>query len=226
MENRRTSSVVSDRPSVQLIHIRPARPSDAARSGRLIADAARQLAGPIFGDGDSELAERRFCSLFGLAGGLWSFDVVDVAIEDQSIVGLIGHYPRPIPLSREVRTFGGALRVYGLMGTAVLFWRLRHLASARPAGASRAYYVSSLAVSEHARGRGIGTTLMQHAHDAARTSGANRIGLEVLVDNTAAIRLYERYGYEERGRRLSKGLQRMTGSPGLLYMERAVRDNP
>jgi ribosomal protein S18 acetylase RimI-like enzyme len=184
------------------------------------------MAGPIFGDGDPALAERRFCGLFGLAGGLWSFDVADVAIEDQSTVGVIGHYPRPIPLGREVRTFGGALRVYGVRGTGLLFWRLRHLVSARPAEASRAYCISNLAVAKHARGRGIGTTLMQHAHEAARSSGAKNVGLEVLVDNTSAIRLYERHGYAERGRRLSKGLQRMTGSPGLLYMERAVRDSP
>lgn len=206
--------------------IRPARSSDAASCGRLIAYAARQLAGPVFGDGDPALAERRFCGLFELVGGLWSFDLADVAVEDQAVVGVIGHYPRPISAGREIRTFRAALQVYGLIGAGLLFWRLRHLVSARPPDASRAYYVSNLAVAKHARGRGVGSGLMQHAHEAARHAGAETVGLEVLIDNTVAIRLYERHGYVERGRRLSKGLERMTGSPGLLYMERKVRDAP
>ena len=91
--------------------IRPARSSDATSCGRLIAYAARQLAAPIFGDGDPVLAERRFCGLFELPGGLWSFDLADVAIEDETVVGVIGHYPRPISVGREIRTFRAASQV-------------------------------------------------------------------------------------------------------------------
>ena len=46
---------------------------------------------------------------------------------------------------------------------------------------------------------------MHHAYEAAQRAGADTVGLEVLIDNTEAIRLYERHGYVARGRRLSRG---------------------
>ena len=57
----------------------------------------------------------------------------------------------------------------------------------------------------------------------ARKSGAATIGLEVLIDNTSAIEFYKQAGYREQRRRESAGMRRMSGSPGLIYMVRAVK---
>ena len=58
----------------------------------------------------------------------------------------------------------------------------------------------SIAVDPTARGRGLGHALLADAERAARAGGADRLRLEVRVENTAAIALYLSRGYEEFGR--------------------------
>lgn len=55
----------------------------------------------------------------------------------------------------------------------------------------------SLAVTEAARGRGLGDTLMDAAEKAAVAQGCVSMRLEVRRDNASAIRLYERRGYRQ-----------------------------
>lgn len=52
-----------------------------------------------------------------------------------------------------------------------------------------------------ARGHGIGEGLLLSAHRWARDLGIQKIGLSVFATNQAAIRLYQRLGYQEEGRR-------------------------
>ncbi len=49
------------------------------------------------------------------------------------------------------------------------------------------------------RGEGIGTTLVEAALDYAREHGAYKVSLEVWPHNSAAIALYERFGFEREG---------------------------
>jgi [ribosomal protein S18]-alanine N-acetyltransferase len=58
----------------------------------------------------------------------------------------------------------------------------------------------SIAVDPAARGRGLGHVLLADAERAARAGGADRLRLEVRVENTAAIALYLARGYEEFAR--------------------------
>jgi len=55
-----------------------------------------------------------------------------------------------------------------------------------------------MAVIEEARGKGVGTLLMQAALEEARQRGIDAVSLSVDPDN-AAIRLYRRFGFEEFG---------------------------
>lgn len=50
------------------------------------------------------------------------------------------------------------------------------------------------------RGHGIGSALLERTLAAARSRGLTRIELEVRADNTAAIALYRRHGFELEGR--------------------------
>ncbi len=53
------------------------------------------------------------------------------------------------------------------------------------------------------QGRGIGTALLAGLIDLADDwLGLRRLGLEVDVDNAAAIALYRRFGFETEGRHL------------------------
>lgn len=60
---------------------------------------------------------------------------------------------------------------------------------------ARAAHLSSLAVAPSVMGRGLGRVLLQAAETCARTSGFERLRLEVRADNGPARRLYERTGY-------------------------------
>jgi ribosomal protein S18 acetylase RimI-like enzyme len=55
-------------------------------------------------------------------------------------------------------------------------------------------------VSGHRR-HGIGSMLVQHALDAARKRGLERVELEVFASNRDAIAFYERHGFVHEGRK-------------------------
>lgn len=56
------------------------------------------------------------------------------------------------------------------------------------------WYLQAVAVDPAHRGAGIGSVLLDHAEQVARTTGCRRIVLDVAVDNEGARRLYERRG--------------------------------
>jgi RimJ/RimL family protein N-acetyltransferase len=49
------------------------------------------------------------------------------------------------------------------------------------------------------RGRGVGTALLAEAVRRAREAGAHKLALQVWPHNTAAIALYERFGFQREG---------------------------
>ena len=56
--------------------------------------------------------------------------------------------------------------------------------------------IQNLGVHPECRNLGIGKTLLLHALRGFRAAGCMFANLEVTVQNTAAIRLYERYGFQ------------------------------
>ena len=59
--------------------------------------------------------------------------------------------------------------------------------------------IQTIAVTESARGHGLGRTIMQALISEARKRGARLIFLEVRADNPGAQHLYERLGFIEVG---------------------------
>jgi len=57
-------------------------------------------------------------------------------------------------------------------------------------------WIGGLGVVEAARRRGIGRTLMEAAHEQARSRGVREVTLEVIEANEAGFRLYDDLGYE------------------------------
>jgi ribosomal protein S18 acetylase RimI-like enzyme len=60
--------------------------------------------------------------------------------------------------------------------------------------------VLGMGVAASHRGRGVGSALLRATLDAATAQGIRRVELVVRADNTAAIALYERHGFELEGR--------------------------
>jgi ribosomal protein S18 acetylase RimI-like enzyme len=75
------------------------------------------------------------------------------------------------------------------LGTAMVFFR-------KGSRAARLYSIASL---PEARGKGVGTALIEAAETAARQRRCQALRLEVRTDNDSAIRLYERLGYHRIG---------------------------
>jgi ribosomal-protein-alanine N-acetyltransferase len=61
--------------------------------------------------------------------------------------------------------------------------------------------ILNIEVEPHRRRRGIGAALLQAAIRRCRQAGVSRLFLEVRESNYAAIRLYQRAGFERVGRR-------------------------
>ena len=61
--------------------------------------------------------------------------------------------------------------------------------------ANRTWLLSDLFTASQARGRGVGTLLMNAARDFALATGAKGLVLETATDNHTAQRLYESLGY-------------------------------
>jgi len=60
----------------------------------------------------------------------------------------------------------------------------------------REAWVGGVGVVPTERRRGTGSRLMQALHENARSHGVERVWLEVIVENSGAIALYEQLGYE------------------------------
>jgi ribosomal protein S18 acetylase RimI-like enzyme len=56
-----------------------------------------------------------------------------------------------------------------------------------------------MAVAAGSRAQGVGTALMTHGIEWARTTSNHKIGLEVFAHNVAAIALYEKHGFVREG---------------------------
>jgi ribosomal-protein-alanine acetyltransferase len=63
--------------------------------------------------------------------------------------------------------------------------------------------IENIAVAGSARRRGLGTRLMGELMELARAAGAQQLFLEVRESNHAARALYEKWAFEEAGRRKS-----------------------
>lgn len=82
--------------------------------------------------------------------------------------------------------------------------------------------ILSVAVSPAARRAGLATSLLQHHLGRLVARGAKKVFLEVAEDNVAAIRLYQRHGFDEIARR-NAYYARAKGPPATaIVMERVL----
>jgi [ribosomal protein S18]-alanine N-acetyltransferase len=91
------------------------------------------------------------------------------------------------------------------LGTALVFFRK----------GSRVARLYSIATLPEARGKGVGTALIEATEAAARQRRCQALRLEVRTDNEAAISLYERLGYRRIGPVVKKFYQ--DGSHAFRY---------
>lgn len=100
---------------------------------------------------------------------------------------------------RALRRYGHAAVFVAERDDGTLVGRLSVARDTHPASAHVADL--GLMVAKDARRRGVGTALLEAAVVWARRAGVRKLELHVFPWNEAAIRLYERFGFEREGYR-------------------------
>lgn len=86
--------------------------------------------------------------------------------------------------------------IYGPLGA---LWRLFPLALFERATTPDRLVMDGICVDRHARGRGVGTALLEAMVEEARKRGLRAVQLEVVDTNPRARALYERRGFKPAG---------------------------
>jgi ribosomal protein S18 acetylase RimI-like enzyme len=171
--------------------IRPATTADADMAACLIGSTMGGLANHLFAP---RTPTSVIAALFPHRGNRFSHKFADVAESDGSDVGLLLSHPGRTLNRLALSTAYRLLRLYGAAPFARFAARALPFSLAREANADE-YFISALAVSPAFQGKGVGTCLLAHADDKARTCGLARCTLTVDAGNGPARHLYERLGY-------------------------------
>ena len=132
-----------------------------------------------------------------ITGSLFSRDNILIDEDDGIVRGLILAYPARdmIKISlRMLKSIPGLLRIRGFKCFVKIMSRMG-LNRYFPGTEDDELFISNLAVLEEHRGRGIGSALLQKAEDIACENHLEKLSLYVEVDNTNAIRIYEKFGF-------------------------------
>lgn len=180
------------------LDVRPARPDDLAVPGLLYESAASYYDAFAGGPG---AARRLLEDLYPRGRHTASWEICRVALLDGEVAGVAAAF---------AVSEGAALATRFLMLAA---WRigprrwpgaLRHLrASSRitPHPPEGALYVDALAVSAHARRRGVAQALLDDATQVARERALRCVALDTGLENAGAQALYAAAGFQRTGAR-------------------------
>lgn len=131
-------------------------------------------------------------------GTVYSREHIVVEEEDGKIRGLILSYPAKAMKQLGKNLIGsirGMFRINGPLNFLRMLFRLR-LNKYLPVTENDGFYISNLAVFEEYRGMGIAVKLLEGAEETALERGLNRLSLVVEFDNSRAIRVYEKFGFQ------------------------------
>lgn len=151
---------------------------------------------------DCALTGPRLTELWRRRGNRFSHQHARVYEEEGQPLGLALEYPFAEIARLDSGTVRGLFELIGLqfffamLKKPLLAWGLLSSREAEPGD----WYLCVLAADPRFRGRGIGTALLEDTEARARSSGARALSLIVAEDNSSARRLYQRFGFRDRGR--------------------------
>lgn len=177
------------------IIIRKGFPEDAQDGTNLIWLSDPVFCHTIFGSGAKNILQ----NLFRQRKNLFSFEHSYFIEVDGKKAGMIFGYDGKSERGESCRT--GLLMIKYMKMR--FFARIPSLLKALNAGGrveDSEYYISNLAVYPEFRGKKLGTNLLVRAEEGAKSCGAEKMSLDVAVNNQGAIRLYNRLGYSIMGK--------------------------
>jgi ribosomal protein S18 acetylase RimI-like enzyme len=174
-----------------MLHIRPATPADADAAVPLLLASSPALIEATFGAAAPAVVRRDFLRGKGIFG--YSHQLVGVAPDGQ-VVATMTAYRGGTYRRLSLHT----LRSAAVLGPRRLVAVLRRMLAMAdlftPAGGD-SLFLANLCVTPDHRDRGYGSTLLEHAREAALSRALPAVELDVSYGNDGARRLYERLGF-------------------------------
>lgn len=165
------------------ITIRQAHPQDSQAVVPLIIDAIGDIANRLTGEQEIEAIERELTVLFKREDNRHSYLNTFVAVEDKKILGILVCYNGEEVIEMDAN---------------IVKWLAVKNAPNITIGKEAhedEYYIDTICVASEARGKGIGTLLLQFAIDQTKKHGFTKLSLNVETNKEQTIRLYERTGF-------------------------------
>ena len=125
-------------------------------------------------------------------GHAWSLDRARIAEADGEVLGVLLGAPADTPEPASSLGLAWGWTRLRLTAAAIAFRPFTSFMSRHDPGE---WYVTAVSVKPEARGRGVGSLLLDDAVARAREAGAMSITLDVDAKNSGARRLYERHGF-------------------------------
>lgn len=165
------------------ITIRQAQPQDAHAVVPLIIDAIGEIANRLTGEQSTEAVRQELTTLFQRDDNRHSYLNTYVATEDGQIVGILVYYygAHAIAMDANLVKWLAAKNA-----PSIIIDQEAHEDEA---------YIDTVCVTPEARGKGIGTLLLQYAEELTKQHGYTKLSLNVETQKEDARRLYERLGF-------------------------------
>jgi len=197
--------------------IRAAGPADAAALAPLVYAAGRTLH-----DHSLSLGSLRPLDVVREAlrepAGVLGHGHLRVAVVDGEVVGCVGRHPGELTPRLFRQTAHKAWRMMSWRQVATFAARSLALVPMQRDAPPRRLMMAHCAVRPDWRGRGVFRALFDEVLREAVQGPYDAIRLEVAVDNTGAVAVYRRLGFEAVAR-----VPGVRGLPDVQIMERAVR---
>jgi ribosomal protein S18 acetylase RimI-like enzyme len=176
------------------LSLRPAAPDDADQAAGLIYETMGTLGDYLFGQSGRVETVRMLAVLFRKRGHLLSYQYSTLAEAEGEIVGIAQALPGADMAKASIRLVRACAEGLGLGSAIRLVWRGLPLALEPDAEAGE-FYVNTLAVAPSRRNQGIGRALLDDAGRRGLGLGFPVCSLGVMLQNTDALRFYQRAGY-------------------------------
>jgi ribosomal protein S18 acetylase RimI-like enzyme len=183
-----------DPQNLTTLSLRPATPADAEKAAALIYETTGTLGDYLFGQSNRADTIRVLAVLFREPDHLLSFQTSMLAEMGGEILGIAQAHPGADLMKVNIRLARACAKRFGNGAALRLAWRGLPLMF-EPDAEPGEFYVETLAVAPGYRNRGIGRVLLKDVERRARNLKYPVCSLSVMLQNTDALRFYQRVGY-------------------------------
>jgi ribosomal protein S18 acetylase RimI-like enzyme len=176
--------------------IRPSSPTDKIPAAELILSTMGSTGDILFGFGDHQRALQAISTFFVQPDNRFSYLLTSIAEMDGQVAGALLAYPGEQALPLMFSLARPIFREYGIINSLRLMaLSLRYLSPYKENEPDE-FYIAHLARYSQFQGKGVGTTLLNHAQKLAGEAGFTKCSLMVDIDNHTARSLYSKLGYQ------------------------------